>query len=332
MSLSNKEVIHKRTSELEKRLYGYPISEAFNSGMLKVSDTHEIYFEESGNSSGLPVLFLHGGPGSGANPNDRRFFNPSIYHIVLFDQRGCGRSTPHASLNENTTWHLIKDIEQIRQHLGIDCWLVFGGSWGSTLSLAYAQNHPSKVRALILRGIFLGRKTDIEWFYQFGASAIFPDAWENFITPIPEKERNDLVRAYYKKLCSPDEAEQLEAARYWSQWEGATTTLYPSAARTNAFSNPTFATAFARIECHYFVNNCFFDKRTAILENIDKIRNIPAMIIQGRYDACTPMRNAWDLHRAWPEAELTIITDAGHAATEAGITHELIRATNKFST
>ena len=331
MAFSPPGITQQTTSEFQPRSSGYPASKAFNTGLLKVSDIHTLYYEESGNPDGIPALFVHGGPGSGANPSDRRFFNPRRYRLVLFDQRGCGKSTPHAALQDNTTWDSVADIERLRQHLDIHKWLIFGGSWGSTLALAYSQAHPEHVQALILRGIFLGRSADVQWFYQSGASALFPDAWEHFIKPIPLIERGNLVKAYYERLCSTDEAVQLEAAKAWSRWEGATTKLFPSTSRTEAFGSPKFATAFARIECHYFVNDCFFDDDTALLNNIDKIRHIPAVIVQGRYDACTPMQNAWALHRQWPEAAMRIITDAGHASGEPGITHELVRATDQWT-
>ena len=309
----------------------FPATQPFNTGHLRVSDRHSVYFEESGNPDGKPAVFVHGGPGGGANPSDRCFFDPDKYRVVLFDQRGCGRSTPHADLVDNTTWDLIADMEQLRNHLGIERWLVFGGSWGSTLSLAYAQTHPMRVSELILRGIFLLRDEDIQWFYQEGASALFPDRWEQFIDPIPEEERGDLVGAYYQRLCSEDESIRLRAARAWSQWEGSTISLYPSPARTEAFGGEKFATAFARIECHYFVNKGFLADERALLRNIEPIRHISCVIVQGRYDVCTPMRNAWALHRAWPEAQLRIVTDAGHTAGEPGIVHELVTATDLYA-
>jgi proline iminopeptidase len=309
----------------------YPPPEPYRSGHLEVSGGHSIYFEEVGNPEGKPALFVHGGPGAGAQPFDRRFFDPERYRVVLFDQRGCGRSTPHAALEENTTWHLVDDMERLRDELGIGRWLVFGGSWGSTLSLAYAQAHPASVTELVLRGIFLLRRKEILWFYQEGASAIFPDEWENYLAPIPERERDDLVSAYYRRLTSDQEKVRLEAARAWSQWEAATLSLYPDEDRVRMFTGDDFASAFARIECHYFINGAFFDSDAQLLERVDRIRHIPAVIIQGRYDVCTPMMSAWALHRAWPEADFRLVDDAGHASSEPGIVHELVEATDKFA-
>ena len=262
----------------------------------------------------------------------RRYFDPELYKIVLFDQRGCGRSTPHAELEDNTTWALIEDMEALREFLKIDTWQVFGGSWGSTLALAYAQTHPDRVTELILRGIFTLRKAELDWFYQGGgASWLYPDAWEKFLAPIPHDERDDLIAAYYKRLTGTDAAAKLEAARAWSSWEGGTVSLLESADRVYSFTNAEFATAFARIECHYFINKGFFERDDQLLHNIDRIRHIPAAIVQGRYDVCTPVKTAWDLHRAWPEAEMVIVGDAGHAASEPGIIDELVRATTRFS-
>jgi proline iminopeptidase len=308
----------------------YPEIEPFRTGRLKVSDVHEIYWEESGNPEGKPVVFLHGGPGGGTEPKHRRFFDPKAYRIVLLDQRGCGKSTPHASLEANTTWDLVSDIEKVREQLKIEKWQVFGGSWGSTLALAYAETHPTRVTELVLRGIFLLRKSEIDWFYQRGADALFPDAWEGYLAPIPEAERGDMLSAYYKRLTGDDVKVRQEAARAWSVWEGSTSCLYPNAdliARTGA---DDFALAFARIEAHYFVNNGWLDKGQGLLENVDKIRKIPGVIVQGRYDVVCPAESAWALHRAWPEADLRIVKDAGHSAMEPGIVHELITATDKF--
>ncbi|HKP73199.1 MAG TPA: prolyl aminopeptidase [Pyrinomonadaceae bacterium] len=309
----------------------YPAIEPYDEGMLPVSPVHTLYYEQSGNPEGLPVVFLHGGPGGGTIPDYRRFFDPAAYRIVLFDQRGSGKSTPHANLEENTTWHLVADIERLREHLGIESWVVFGGSWGSTLALAYAQTHPARTRALVLRGIFLCRPKEIQWFYQEGASAIYPDAWEHYVRVIPEAERGDMMGAYYRRLTSDDEAVRLEAAQAWSVWEGSTSKLYPDAGFIADFGEAEFALAFARIECHYFMNNAFFEMDNYLIENVGKIRHIPAVIVQGRYDVVCPLMSAWELHRAWPEAELKIIPDAGHSALEPGTRSALVEATDKFS-
>jgi len=309
----------------------YPPIDAHHSFRLKVSDLHEIHVEESGNPGGTPVVFVHGGPGGGTEPWQRRFFDPARYRIVLFDQRGCGRSTPHAELRENTTWDLVADMERIREHLGIDRWVVFGGSWGSTLSLAYAETHPQRVRALVLRGIFMLRPEEIRWFYQEGCSWIYPDAWEHFLKPIPEAERGDMVNAYHRRLTSDDPAARSEAARAWSIWEGSTSKLLPNTDLVGHFGDAHFAEAFARIECHYFVNGGFFERPDQLLAHVDRIRHIPAVIVQGRYDVVCPIKSAWDLHRAWPEATLQIVADAGHAASEAGIVQKLVEATDRFA-
>ncbi len=309
----------------------YPSVEPYTSGRLRVSDEHEIYYEEVGNPQGKPAVFIHGGPGAGALVDDRRFFDPRAYRVVLFDQRGCGRSTPHASLTDNTTWHLVDDIETLRRHLGIDRWLVFGGSWGSTLSLAYAQTHPDSVTELVLRGIFLLRQKEINWFYQEGASALFPDLWERYLAPIPPEERRDLVGAYYTRLTSDDETARLVAAKAWSQWEGATISLLPNPAREAHWTADEFATAIARIECHYFYNKGFFDRDDQLLDGVPRIRHIPGVIVQGRYDVCTPVMSAWDLHKAWPEADFRLVPDAGHTSAEPGIVHELVSATDRFA-
>jgi proline iminopeptidase len=310
----------------------YPEIEPYRTGRLKVSGIHELYFEESGNPNGKPVIFLHGGPGGGTEAKHRRYFDPDTYRIVLMDQRGCGRSTPFASLEDNTTWHLVEDIETLRNHLGIDKWLVFGGSWGSTLALAYAETHPSRVSALVLRGIFLLRKEEIRWFYQDGASWIFPDAWHEYFHHIPEAERGDLLTAYYKRLTSTDPTVQRAAAKVWSVWEGRTSCLIPNAELIARTAGDEFALAFARIESHYFVHDGWLTNGREILNkaNVDKIRNIPAVIVQGRYDVVCPAKTAWDLHVAWPEADLRIVGDAGHAASEPGIVHELVSATDRF--
>ncbi|HEX7176005.1 MAG TPA: prolyl aminopeptidase [Pyrinomonadaceae bacterium] len=308
----------------------YPPVEPYDAGMLAVSPVHTLYYEQSGNPDGLPVVFLHGGPGGGTVPVYRQFFDPEAYRIVLFDQRGSGRSTPHANLEENTTWHLVADIERLREHLGIENWVVFGGSWGSTLALAYAQTHPARARALVLRGIFLCRRKEIRWFYQEGASAIFPDVWEEYVRVIPEPERDDFLSAYHRRLTSDDEAVRLEAARAWSVWEGSTSKLFPDSSLIEHFGEPHMALALARIECHYFVNDAFFETENQLVENVGKIRHIPAVIVQGRYDVVCPMMSAWELHRAWPEADLRVIADAGHSATEPGIVSALVEATDRF--
>ncbi|HCX31216.1 MAG TPA: prolyl aminopeptidase, partial [Blastocatellia bacterium] len=283
-----------------------------------------------GNPNGKPVVFLHGGPGGGLVPEYRRYFDPKVYRVVLFDQRGSGQSTPKASLEENTTGHLVEDIERLREHLGIDTWQVFGGSWGSTLALAYAETHPARARALVLRGIFLCRPKEIHWFYQEGANAIFPDVWEEYLQVIPEAERADMVSAYYRRLTSEDESVCLEAARAWSIWEGSTSKLFFDYKMIEKFAEPEFALAFARIECHYFMNNSFFPTDNHLIEHVDKIRQIPSVIVQGRYDVVCPMMSAWELHRAWPEADLRIIPDAGHSISEPGVIDALIEATDRF--
>lgn len=309
----------------------YPEIEPFASGMLPVGDGHEIYFEQCGNPAGKPVVFLHGGPGAGCSPKARRFFHPGKYRIVLFDQRGCGRSLPHASLEANTTWHLVADIEKLREALGIERWQVFGGSWGSTLALAYAQTHPQRVTELVLRGIFMLRRAELEWFYQAGADALFADAWDDYLAAIPPVERGDLMSAYHRRLTSPDARVRLEAAKAWSVWEARTSFLYQDPAHIEASAGDAFALAFARIECHYFVHGGFFDRDDQLLANAYRLSRIPAVIVQGRYDVVCPMRSAWDLHQAWPEADLRIVPDAGHSAFEPGNLHELILATDRFA-
>ncbi|MFM6929411.1 MAG: prolyl aminopeptidase [Bdellovibrio sp.] len=306
----------------------YPEIEPYNKGFLKVSEIHNLYFEECGNPQGKPVVFLHGGPGGGVAPDHRRFFDPKVYRIILFDQRGSGQSTPCAELRENTTWDLISDTEKIRTHLNIDKWVVFGGSWGSTLALAYAITHPEMVKALVLRGIFLCRPSEIKWFYQEGASHIFPDVWDEYLKPIPENERHDMVSAYYKRLTHTDSHIRLEAAKAWSKWEAATSRLFVDKTAIDEFDDPEFALSFARIECHYFTNNAFFETNNWLLENIQKIRHIPGFIVQGRYDVVCPATSSWELHKAWPEAQYTIIPDAGHAAAEPGTRSALIEATD----
>ena len=309
----------------------YPEIEPFDTGRLKVSPVHELYYEQVGNPNGKPVVFLHGGPGGGLTNDYRRYFNPQLYRVVLFDQRGSGQSTPHASLEENTTWDLVADIEKLREHFGIDRWQVFGGSWGSTLALTYAETHPDRVRELVLRGIFLCRPKEIKWFYQEGASWIFPDVWEEFLKVIPEHERDDMVSAYYRRLTGDDEQARIEAARAWSIWEGSTSKLLFDYHSIERFADVQFALAFARIECHYFMNNCFFPTENYLIENVAKIRQLPSVIVQGRYDVVCPMTSAWDLHRAWAEADLRIIPDAGHSISEPGIIDALVDATDRFS-
>ena len=308
----------------------YPKIEPYKEFKLKVSNLHTIHVEESGNPSGKPVIFLHGGPGGGIEPIYRQYFDPEKWRIIIFDQRGCGNSTPHAELKDNTTWDLVSDIEKIRVQLDIENWTVFGGSWGSTLSLSYAITHPNRCNGLILRGIFLLREKEINWFYQNGCSYIYPDAWEHYLSPIPEEERDNLVASYYKRLTSKNDVIRIEASKAWSIWEASTSKLYQSKDYLHHFNDPKVSEAFARIECHYFINKGFFETDGWILENVDKINHIPTAIIQGRYDIVCPMRSAWDLHIALPNAEFHIINDAGHSKTEPGIQSKLIETTNKF--
>ena len=311
----------------------YPSFEPNRSGWLRVSDIHEIYYEESGNPRGKPVVFLHGGPGGGTDGRMRSFFDPARYRIVLFDQRGCGQSRPHASLVDNTTWHLVADMELLRQHLNIERWQVFGGSWGSTLALAYAESHPQQVSELVLRGIFLLRRWEINWFYQDpgGAAALYPDLWERYVGVIPPEERHEMVQAYYRRLTSQDLQVLREAACAWSVWEGATSFLHLNPDYIAKFQESDYAAAFARIECHYFIHHGFLHTDNQLIENVGRIRHIPTVIVQGRYDVVCPMKSAWDLHRAWPEAELRIVAGAGHSAFERGNTHELVSATDRFA-
>tara|TARA_B110001454_G_scaffold58329_1_gene57113 strand:- start:187 stop:1134 length:948 start_codon:yes stop_codon:yes gene_type:complete len=308
----------------------YPEIDPYNQFNLKVSDLHTIHIEESGNPNGKPVIFLHGGPGGGIEPIYRQYFDPEKWRIIIFDQRGCGKSTPHAELAENTTWELVDDIEKIREYLGIEKWVVFGGSWGSTLSLSYAITHPERCKALVLRGIFMIRNKEIDWFYQEGASNIYPDAWEQYVKPIPEDERHDMVAAYYKRLTSKDESVRLEAAKAWSIWEASTSKLIQSDDYLHQFEDAKVAEAFARIECHYFTHGGFFKSENWLLENVDKILHIPTVIVQGRYDVVCPMVSAWELHRAFPEADFEIVQDAGHSMTEKGIAAKLVKYTDKF--
>lgn len=308
----------------------YPITAPFAIHDLALDHDHRLYVEECGRPDGIPALFLHGGPGAGCEPSHRGFFDPARYRAVLFDQRGCGRSTPHASLAANTTWDLVADIERIRARLGIDRWLVFGGSWGSTLALAYAETHPERVSALILRGIFLCRDAEIRWFYQEGASWIFPDYWDEFRSLIPPDERGDLLSAYHRRLTGSDEIVRMAAARIWSVWEGRAATLLANPGIQAHFADPSLALSLARIECHYFVNRAFLEPEQ-LLRDAHRLADIPGVIVQGRYDAICPMRSAWELHRAWPRAAFQVIADAGHAAFEPGIRKALVAATDRFA-
>ncbi|MBD1822285.1 prolyl aminopeptidase [Cyanobacteria bacterium FACHB-DQ100] len=308
----------------------YPAIEPYQSGMLPVSDLHTIYYEQSGNPNGKPVVFLHGGPGGGTISIYRQYFDPEKWRIILFDQRGAGKSTPHAELRENTTWDLVGDIEKLRSHLQIDRWVVFGGSWGSTLSLAYSQTHPNRCLGLILRGIFLLRRKEILWFYQEGASWIFPDAWEQYLAPIPPEERDDMVSAYYRRLTSDDAEIRAIAAKAWSVWEGSTSRLIVDPNLQSKFAQDDFAEAFARIECHYFINRGFFETDDQLLQNCDRIAHIPTVVVQGRYDVVCPMASAWDLHQALPKAEFIVVPDAGHSMMETGILSALVDATDRF--
>lgn len=309
----------------------YPPITPYKEGNLQVSSLHTIYYEESGNPQGKPIVVLHGGPGGGCPPFYRQYFNPQLWRIIMFDQRGCGKSTPHAELKENTTWDLVSDIEKLRSHLNIEKWFVFGGSWGSTLSLAYSQSHPESCLGLILRGIFMLRQKELLWFYQEGASYIFPDAWEEYVKPISPSDRHDMISAYYRQLTHSDPQIRLTAARAWSIWEATTSRLLVDPDLMQRFGENTFAEAFARIECHYFINKGFFEREDQLLLNVNRIRHIPGVIVQGRYDVVCPMISAWELHRAWPEAEFIVIPDAGHSMSEPGIRSALINATDKFA-
>jgi proline iminopeptidase len=307
----------------------FPENEPFASGWLATGGPHEIYYEECGRPDGKPCVILHGGPGGAINPTMRRFFDPSKWRMALFDQRGCGRSRPNASLQDNTTWALIEDIERLREHLGVEKWCVFGGSWGSTLALAYAITHPERVESLVLRGVFLLTERELKWFYQDGASMLFPDAWQRFCAPIPPAERDDMMAAYHRRLTHPDRRVQAEAAAAWSQWEGDTISIRGPEARPSKFNEIDFAIAFARIECHFFVNRGFFGADNWILQNAAKLKDIPGWIVQGRFDVVTPMEAAWKLKSAWPAARFEIVWDAGHASTEPGIVDALVRATDQ---
>ncbi|MGH6891988.1 MAG: prolyl aminopeptidase [Dongiaceae bacterium] len=309
----------------------YPAIEPYATGHLDTGDGHQIYWEMCGNPKGKPAVFLHGGPGSACSPKHRRLFDPARHRVLLFDQRGCGRSKPHAGLDNNTTWHLVSDIERLRTLMGVEQWLVFGGSWGSTLALAYAETHPVRVSELVVRGIFTLRRKELLWYYQDGASWLFPDLWEAFLAPIPEAERHDLISAYHRRLTGSDPAEQMRAAKAWSVWEGSTITLLPNRENASSHAEDHFAIAFSRIENHYFFNRGFFDADDQLLRDAHKLKTIPGVVVQGRYDVCTPAATAWDLHRAWPEAEFHIVDDAGHAFDEPGILHHLIAATDKFA-
>lgn len=308
----------------------YPPIQPYRRGRLKVSELHDVYYEECGNPKGKPVLFVHGGPGAGASEKSRSFFDPKHYRIIVFDQRGCGRSRPYASLVENTTWHLVADMEKLRERLEIERWQVFGGSWGSTLGLAYCEAHPDRVSELIVRGIFLLRRWEIDWFYQAGAGYLYPERWKEFLAPIPLEERGDLLQAYYRRVTGSDAKIAKRAARAWSVWEASASYLRPNEDNVKSWSADKFALAIARIECHYFVNRGFFFTEDQLIRNAERLRHIPGVIVQGRYDIVCPAASAWELHEAWPEAHLKIVPDAGHAAFEVGITHELVSATDLF--
>ncbi len=308
----------------------FPEIEPFNVFKLKVSDIHTLHIEESGNKNGKPVIFLHGGPGGGIEPIYRQYFDPKKWRIIIFSQRGCGKSTPLSELEDNNTWALVNDIEKIREYLNIEKWVVFGGSWGSTLSLSYAVSHPDRCTALILRGIFLLREKELRWFYQDGASYIYPDAWEKYLQPIPKDKRKDLMSAYYEILTGDDKHARYEAAKAWSIWEASTSKLIQNEKSLHHFEDEQVADIFARIECHYFVNKGFFEYDGWLLDQIDKIRDIPSVIVQGRYDVVCPMITAWELHKKWPEADFHVIADSGHSMLEVGIRDKLIEYTNKF--
>ena len=308
----------------------YPEIEPFDSGFLNVDARHRMYYEQCGNPQGKPVVILHGGPGAGCGAKIRRFHDPRAYRIILLDQRGAGRSTPHADLVDNTTWTLVADIEKLREHLGIDRWQVFGGSWGSTLALAYAEKHPERVSELVMRGIFLLRRWELEWFYQEGCSRLFPDAWEKYLEPIPEVERGDIISAYHRRLTSHDESVRLEAAQAWSIWEASTSFMLQDEDFINSHNDAHFALSFARIENHYFVNGGFFEVEGQLLRDAHKLKGIPGVIVHGRYDVVCPIANAWDLHKVWPEAKLMISPTSGHSAFEAENASALIEATDSY--
>jgi len=308
----------------------YPPREPYNTGFLKVSDVHSLYYEQAGNPDGKPAIFLHGGPGGGCDASHRQMFDPKAYRIILLDQRGAGRSLPHACLEDNNTWALVSDIEKLREHLGVEKWLVFGGSWGSTLALAYAETHPDRVKALVLRGIFTLRRKELIWFYQEGASYCFPDAFEEYLQPIPLVERGDIMSAYHRRLTGDDEAEKLKCAKAWTKWEMTTSRLVVDQAALARGEEDKFALAFARIECHYFVNGGFFKEDGELINLAHRLANIPGVIVQGRYDMVCPAISAYDLHKAWPQAELFMIPDAGHSMKEPGILSKLIEFTDKY--
>lgn len=308
----------------------FPALRPYRTGRLQVSRLHNLYYEEVGNPAGKPIVFLHGGPGGGITPKHRRYFDPRRWRVILFDQRGCGKSTPFAELRANTTWDLVADIEKLREHLGIRRWVVFGGSWGSTLALAYAETHPDRCKALVLRGIFLLRRMELRWFYQEGASFLFPDAWERFLEPIPARERGDLMKAYYRRLTARDRRVRVRAARAWSTWEASTSSLLPDRGAVRQMGADRFAEAFARIEAHYFVHGGFLERDDQLLRDVRRLRRIPAVIVQGRYDVVCPARSAWDLHRAWPEARLIVVPDAGHSMSQPRIRRALITETARF--
>lgn len=308
----------------------YPEIEPFETGFMDVGDGHTVYWERVGTRGAKPAVFLHGGPGGGFSPAHRRQFDPALYDVLLFDQRGCGRSTPHAGLEANTTWHLVADIERLREMVGVEKWLVFGGSWGSTLALAYSQTHPERVSELVVRGVYTLTKAELDWYYQFGVSEMFPDKWERFIAPIPEAERGDLMAAYRKRLTGDDKAARIEAAKAWSLWEGETITLLPQPETSDKFGEDDFALAFARIENHYFVHGGWLQEGQ-LLRDAHKLRGIPGLIVHGRYDMPCPARYAWQLHKAWPDAEFFLVEGAGHAYSEPGILDRLIYATDKFA-
>lgn len=309
----------------------FPEIEPYRAGRLKVSALHDIYFEECGNPRGKPVVIVHGGPGGGCNPTMRRYHDPQRYRIILFDQRGCGRSIPNACLQENTTWDLVEDMERLRRSLGVERWQLCGGSWGSTLSLAYAETHPERVTEMILRGIFTVRRAELQWFYQEGCNWLFPDAFASYLEPIPPEERGDMIAAYHRRLTHPDIRVQIGAARAWSVWEGATLSLLYDSARVQKFSSDEYALAFARLECHYFINAGFFARDGQLLAEAGRLKAIPGVIVHGRYDVVTPIRTAFELRQAWPGAELRVVPDAGHAMTEPGVAHEIILAGERFA-
>ncbi|MGE8103432.1 prolyl aminopeptidase [Allorhizobium sp. NPDC080224] len=308
----------------------YPEIEPFETGMLDVGDGHQIYWERFGTRGAKPAVFLHGGPGGATGPGNRRLFDPALYDVLMFDQRGCGKSTPHASIDANTTWHLVADIERLRALMGVETWLVFGGSWGSTLALAYAETHPERVSELVLRGIYTLTKAELDWYYQFGVSEMFPDKWERFCAPIPENERHEMMAAYRRRLTGTDREEQLRCAVAWSSWEGETITLLPNPDYTGRFYEPDFALAFARIENHFFVHAGWLEEGQ-LLRDAYKLKDIPGVIIHGRYDMPCPAKYAWALHKAWPKADFHLIEGAGHAYLEPGILDQLIRATDRFA-